>query len=170
MSDRQDAVEYEETNFQLDDYLNRIKSEPVTTRQGILILPQENWHQSGKVVFSPETFNFVKWVKQHEANADCVNLVALAETKTADLRSHDFWFPLAFLFSDVTLQLYLNMVANYLYDRLKGAIHGENPTIDLQVLVQESKKGKIKKLTYHGSCDGLQRISEKIDINKLMEK
>jgi len=170
MFDQQDKHEYQDIDFHLDEYLAQVQSKGAVEQQGILVLPTENWRKTGATVFMPETFSFVKWVRQNDAIGNRVNVATLEESKTADLRSIDYWFPLVYLFSDVSLQIYLNMVANYLYDRLKGALQSDKHTVDLEVLTEDKKAGRVKKFSYHGSYDGLKEIIKKIDVNEFMEK
>jgi len=170
MFDQQDKWEYKDVDLDLDEYLARVQSKSTAEKQGILVLPTENWRQTGVTVFMPETFSFVKWVKQNNANSNRVSVVSLEENKIADLRSADFWIPLAYLFSDTSLQIYLNIVASYLYDRMRGVLQGEKRIVDLEVLIEDKKAGRTKRFTYHGSYDGLKEIIKKIDINEFVGK
>lgn len=61
------------------------------------------------------------------------------------------------------------MVANYLYDKIRGALKGDKCTVNLEVIVEDKKIGKAKKFSYHGSCEGLKEVIHRIDVNELME-
>ncbi len=170
MFDEEDKYGYEVIDFDIAAYMARIKSSDALEKQGILVLPNEDWRQTGTNVFMSETFDFVKWAKQNKAVSHKVTVATAEGTKVADLRSEDYWFPLVYLFSDVSLQIYLNMVANYLYDRIKGALKSDKCTVNLEVFAEDKKKGKTRKFSYHGSYEGLREIIKKIDVNEFMEK
>jgi hypothetical protein len=169
MFEQEDKIEYTDINFSIDEYLARTRSSEIQKREGILLLPKDNWRQTGESIFMPETFNFAKWARKNTMVSNSVAVAETETTKVADLRSHDFWLPLAYLFSDVPLQIYLGLVANYIYDRLKGALKNEEPIVDLEVYIEDKKKGKVRRFSYHGSCNGLQQVIKRIDVNELLD-
>jgi len=79
-------------------------------------------------VAQPDSGDFVKWVR---ANKPDINIDVPTYDKQLVLRSNDYWLPLVFLASDITLPIYLNLVANYLYDKSKGLLKGETQRVDL---------------------------------------
>src|SRR6266508_3707693 len=120
MSNEQNKHEYQDVVFDLEEYLIQIKNQGEVERTGILFLPDQDWQGTGEDVFKPETFNFIKWAKQKTQIP--INAASVLETKVLELRSSDFWFPLVYLFSDASLQIYLNLVASYLYDKIRGLL------------------------------------------------
>ena len=167
MLEREDEYKYEDVDFNIDEYLSRVQAKSDTARQGILVLPTEHWRQSSVNVFMPETFDFVKWMRQNSTIDVSINIATVEDIQVAEMRSDNFWFPLAYLFNDISVQIYLNIVASYLYDRIKGALRADQTTVDLELLTEDKKKGRVKRFSYHGSYEGLKEIIEKMD--KFME-
>jgi len=128
-----------------------------------LIFIPEKYGDEKKLVHRSETGDFSKWL---QSNHPGVKL----EVKNADqrlvLRSGDYWMPLAYLVAnDVALPIYLNMVASYLYDRMKGALKGEKARVRLSALYKDKKAGTIKRFNFEGDSDSLQEAIKKFDLN-----
>ena len=169
MQEREDKHIYEDYNFDLESYLSQIEVENAIPKNGILILPNENWRQSGKPVYMPETYRFVKWVKQTDVVQSEINLVELKKSNVASLRSDEIWLPIAYVFSDASFQIFLNVAASYLYDKLKGLLKNEDMTVHLEILKEDKLAKKVKRFLYDGSYAGLKEIIKKIDVNEFME-
>lgn len=106
MTEREDMYTYEETDFDLDTYVMRVETKSFLERNGILILPNENYRQTGKDVFMPDTFDFLKWANRDIRSGNNIRILPVQEVKVIDLRSQDFWLPLVYIFSDASLQIY----------------------------------------------------------------
>lgn len=169
MMDKEDQFEYEKINFNLSDYFERAYTKEPDELSGILVLPSPNWRGTSDSVYLPETFNFLKWAKNVQKIEPRISLAEVENTKVADLRSYDIWLPIVYLFSDVSLQIYLGIVSSYVYDKLKGALQNEDQKIDIEAYVEDKKKGQIKKFSYHGSYKGFKEVAEKININELLD-
>lgn len=169
MFDKEDLYKYEEIDFNLPDYLARSNVQEINSQVGILALPSPNWRGTDDCVYLPETFNFVKWVKSNRNFDTQINVAETEKTKVAQLYSHDFWLPVVYLFSDVSLQVYLGMVSSYLYDLIKGSLQNDDHKVDIEVYVEDKKKGRTRKFTYHGSYKGFEKIAKKINVNDLLD-
>jgi hypothetical protein len=134
---------------------------------GILCLSEEKFRDYEGPVLKPDTFRFAKWVKQNHSK---VNIDVQEAEARADLRSNDFWLPLVFLASDVSLQVYLNLVANYIYDMARGALKHDKKSVHLRVIHKNAETNETREFSYDGSVDGLKACIKKIDINRLMTK
>ena len=170
MFNKEDQYKYEKIDFNLSDYLARSNVKEPNNRVGVLALPSPNWRGTDDCVFLPETFNFVKWAKYNRDIGAQISIAEVEKTKVADLRSHDFWLPIVYLFSDVSLQIYLGMVSSYLYDKLRGALQNESHTVDIEAYVEDKEKGQIRKFSYHGSYKGFEKIAKKINVNDLLDE
>lgn len=119
----------------------------------------------GHAYLAADTFHFRKWLK---ANAPDIDLT-VDEAPTLALHSHDIWIPLAILASDVSLQVYLGLVTNYIYNRLKGALRHDKHVVHLSVIHEDKKAGKLKRFDYSGSVEGLSECTQKTDLGTLLE-
>jgi hypothetical protein len=144
------------------DFKAYIDSKP----SGFKIISREYPDCEGKVLYS-DTGDFSKWVRKFHPNVT-------VETQKADkkllLRSGDYWLPLVFLSSDITLPIYLNMVANYLYEKMKGALKGEKARVHLSAMYENTSDGIIKKFEFEGDVDTLQKAITKFNLNKFLEE
>lgn len=118
------------------------------------------------VVAQPDTGEFVKWIK---INNPEIAVETQKYQKQLALRSNDFWLPLVFLASDVTLPIYLNLVASYLYDKSKGLLRGEQNRVHFSAVYEDKSTGKSKKFIFEGSGEDLKMPIKKFDVNKFME-
>ncbi|HLP46397.1 MAG TPA: hypothetical protein VK469_10635 [Candidatus Kapabacteria bacterium] len=164
----ENSYEYKTVEFDLNEYIKKIEIGSNVPRSGIVILPHENWHNS-RCIFMPETFIFFKWIKHKEGIKENISILDVKEKKIVDLRAATIWFPLVYLFSDVSIPIYLNMVANYLYDKFKGALGSDKCEIKLELLIENKCDKKTKKFSYEGSYHGFKEIVKRIDFDKMME-
>ena len=164
-----DKYEYQNFDFNLDEYTEKVKTKSSFLKKGILILPFEKWGSFDGSPFISETFNFLKWIKQNKDIQENVSILEVEEKTIADLRSDQIWFPLVYLFSDVSLPIYLNVIANYLYEKLKGALLTDKYEVRVEALIEDKREKKTKKFLYEGSYQGFKEIVNRIDLDKMLE-
>ena len=58
----------------------------------------------------------------------------------------------------ISISLALNVLANYITDFFKGT--GENHEVKLDIVVETTKTGSFKKLSYQGNVDGLKELHD----------
>jgi hypothetical protein len=132
----------------------------------IAFVPEQ--YQEGKgLVMKPDAGDFAKWLRQTKPE---LNVELRKADGTLVLRSSDFWLPLAFLASDVALQIYISLVANYIYDRMKGALRGEKPRVHMEAVYEDKQDGVVKKFRFEGDADGLKKAIKRFNLNKFMDK
>ena len=110
--------------------------------------------------------DFAKWVK---ANAPTVHVEMRQPANRLVLRSADSWLPLVFLASDVSVQFYLNLVANYVYDKLKGALKADSLRVRFSVVYEESESGVIKRFDFEGDEQTLAKTIKRFDLNRFLD-
>jgi hypothetical protein len=137
-----------------------------TGLSGLKFVPTKYRSYEGKLL-SPDAGDFSKWLK---CNHSEVNLAIDRGDGTLVLRSSDFWMPLVFLASDIALPIYLNLVSNYIYDRMKGALRNEKARVHLEAVFHDDKEGVSKKFRYEGDVESLQKIIKKFDLNCFLDK
>ena len=139
-----------------------IETNPV----GLAIVPKR-WRDYPEPVLPPDAGDFAKWLR---ANAP-VSVKVIETDKRLVLHSAEFWLPLVFLASDVSVQVYLNMVASYLYDKLKGALKGDAaPRVHLSAEYVETPDGRvIKRFNFDGDLDTLKKVTKRFDLNKFLD-
>ncbi|MBI5591463.1 MAG: hypothetical protein HY881_13375 [Deltaproteobacteria bacterium] len=131
-----------------------------------LLFVHEPFREIEDVVAQPDTGDFVKWIKKNNPE---IAVETQKYQKHLALRSNDFWLPIVFLASDVTLPIYLNLVANYLYDKAKGLLKGEQNRVHFSAVYEDKTTGTTKNFIFEGSEEALQKAIKKFDVNKFLE-
>ena len=120
--------------------------------RGLALLPEKH-PRCDDLVMRDDVGDFSKWLSQNKPE---LNVKVHRANKRLMLRSSDYWLPLVFLASDVTLPFYLNLVTSYVYDRMRGALKGEEGRVHLKVMYKDDEEGIIKKFIFDGNVDGLK--------------
>lgn len=110
--------------------------------------------------------DFTKWLR--EAHPD-VNVAPPQAGDRLLLHNEDIWMPLVFLATDITLPVYLNIVASYLYDRMRGRLRGEKLRVHLSVEYEDKSSGKTKRFNFAGDSETFKTTIKKIDVNALFD-
>lgn len=130
-------------------------------------LKAEQFGESAELALRSDGGDFLKWAKETSPE---IKLGMQEVEKRLVLKSADIWIPLAYLASDITIPVYLNILANYLYDRLRGSIGSNNTKIHFSAVYKESDNGTTKKLTFSGNADALEKVIKKFDANSFLDK
>jgi hypothetical protein len=131
-----------------------------------LVMLAEPWRDWPDAVLQPHTGDFAKWLK---INAPSINVEIRKTGQRLVLHSNEYWLPLVFLANDVTVQIYLNMVASYLYDKLKGALKGETARVHLSAVYEDKTNDVVKRFDFEGDIEALQKAIKRFDLNKFLD-
>ena len=132
----------------------------------ILCIPESVGRQSRHKVIMPQTYNFAKWVRKNKTDI----AIDVAESEgIKSLHSHDFWIPVVILASDMSVQVFLNLVSSFIYDRIKGALKHDKTDVHVQVYYEETPHGTIKRFSYDGSVEGFEKVARRFKINKFLD-
>ncbi|HEY0686625.1 MAG TPA: hypothetical protein VGD45_30070 [Steroidobacter sp.] len=132
--------------------------------RGILIVP-EVYGEAGRVLTS-DGGDFRKWTKH---NAPSISIQVQEKQPLLVRRSASYWLPLVFLATDIALPIYLNLVASYLYDKMKGALGNEKPRVHFSAVFEETPSGVVKRFNFEGDVDALQKLIKKFDLNEFLD-
>ena len=113
--ERKDIFEIHPVNED-SDFRRYLDSSP----SGFKIVSSEYLGCGERILYSA-TGDFEKWLKKNKPE---INVEVEKADRKLVLQSGDYWLPLVFLAGDVTLPIYLNIVANYLYEKIKGRVKG----------------------------------------------
>lgn len=127
----------------------------------------EQYGEGQQVAVKSDAGDFAKWLR---ATSPDLNVVLESMAPKLVLRSGDIWLPLTFLASDIALPVYLNLVASYLYDRMKGALKGESNRVHFCAEFEDKANGIIKRFTFDGDADALQKVIKRFDINDFLDE
>jgi hypothetical protein len=133
-----------------------------TNPTGFVMVPERH-ADTNELILKGDARMFAKWIKLHKPS---VVVDIQKADKELQLRSSDHWLPLMFLATNVTLPIFLNMVAAYLFDRLKGALRGESARVHFSVIYEDKAAGLTKRFNFEGDAETLQKIIKKFDANE----
>lgn len=122
-------------------------------QRGLAMIP-ETYRDSRTPALRAAGGDFAKWLKR---NAPTIPVEVRPSEHRLVLRSGDYCLPLVFLAGDVALQVYLNMVANYIYEKMKGALKGDKARVRFSAMYEDAHIGIVKRFDFDGDEDALQR-------------
>lgn len=122
----------------------------------------------GDFVFTDSMLDLSKIFKQDNS----ISIPALGQDtelyrarKSADIYLPAIFFGLSQVTENSTIvSVSLNVLSNYIYDLCKGTSGKKTAHVDLYVETKE--KGKVKKLSYKGSVEGLKELDKVIKAMK----
>ncbi len=142
-------------------------------KSDILIVPLLEFREKKERVFYPETGNFIKFAKKEldEITIDlCENK---GQEKTLDLHYDEILLPIIFIsiefVRNIGLPIITSLISNYLFYRYSKRSEKDKLIVHVQIIINDKKKQKSKKLDYKGPISGLNQF-EKIDINKIFDE
>lgn len=127
----------------------------------ILVVPAR--YAENEYYFAQETIEFIKFCREREDKYK-IDILADGDIKIRSLHSFDIWMPIIEVLSDVAFNIAIGLVANYIYDKLKGREH-ECAQVDVTFVVKNGKNSK--ELHYRGDAKTFKENFEKIDLNKM---
>ena len=130
----------------------------------VLVLPSPSPYEDSKYYFAQEAINFAKYCKSENLELKTDILADEDKIEVRSLHSHDIWMPIILVASNVILQIAVNVVSNYISERMKGR-EKEDCTVKVSFIVNDGEK--TKQLNYEGDAKTFKESFEKIDINKL---
>lgn len=156
------------TTCELIDFENNAEFKNcIASNSSDLIFVAEKYQKYEGEFFKADVGDFAKWLKK---NSPKIKVFVPKAVGKIILRDMDVWLPLVYLASDITLPIYLSMVANYLSDRMKGVLKGEKARVHLNVVYEDNNSGISKKFNFEGDTEALQNTIKKFDINDFMKK
>lgn len=115
-----------------------------------------------RVSYSADVSDFAKWLRVSRPDVR----IELPQTTARTIqRSGEICLPLVLLGSDVAIQVYLNIVGNYLYDLGRGSFGGRKRQVSLSVVFDDKALKRRRKLEYSGDAETLLRLAERFDLD-----
>ena len=145
-------------SVQVDKFSQTISEYP----RGITIIP-ELIPQLDGLALKSDAAHFYKWTK---INNPDLEIQYSNKSQLLSLHSDEIWLPLVFLASNVSLPIYLNLVSNYIYDRIKGALKTDKHLIHISAECEDKNTGKIKRFNFTGDHEALRQAITKFNINE----
>jgi hypothetical protein len=152
------AVHTVEDNTKYLEYL-------ASTNDGIELVPEP--YGDTPLGLKADGVDFAKWIKQNRPEFP----ISLPKsTPKIALHSADVWLPLIHLASDTSMSVFLNMVSNYLYDKVKGKLLSDHPKVHLSVMYQNKQDGVTKKFEFSGDGNSLGKAIKRFDLDNFFDE
>ena len=126
-----------------------------------LVVPSK--YKENEYYFAQESINFVKFCRQNNTE-NSIDLLADSDIKMRSLHSFDIWMPVIWVAKYILLPIAINLVSDYINDKLKGR-EKEESKVDVTFIVK--REGEEKTIHYSGDAKTFKESFEKIDLNKM---
>lgn len=110
--------------------------------------------------------DLAKWIRKEYPN---INVHTDIQNPKLVLRSAEYWLPLVFLASDISLPIYLNIVASYLYEKMRGSLKGDTSRVHLNVEYTR-QDGSARRFSFTGDASALQKVIKRFDLNEFLDE
>lgn len=149
-----------------DYYMSKGISNSVKAKmENIDILAVPAAYGNHEFFFAQETINFVKYCRSVSSDYT-FDVLAEDDIQVRSLHSFDIWMPVIWVASSVLLPFAINMVSNYIWEKLKGR---ENEPAQVDVTFLSKHGDKEKYIHYSGDARTFKENFDKIDLNKMWE-
>ena len=126
-----------------------------------LIVPSR--YEENAYYFAQESISFIKFCR-HINPENSIDLFADTNIQTLSLHSFDIWMPVIWVAEFVLLPIAINLVSEYIKDKLKGR-EKEDAKVDVTFIVK--REDEEKTLHYSGDAKTFNESFKKIDLNKM---
>lgn len=116
--------------------------------------------------FAQETIDFLKFCRESDSDHK-YDVLSDGDISVRSLHSFDIWMPIIFVAEKILLSFAINMVSNYICEKMKGR-EKEDAQVDMTFVVKNGKKEK--SIHYKGDAKTFKESFDKIDINKMWEE
>ena len=115
--------------------------------------------------YAQETIDFLKYCREQDSNHK-YDVLSDGDIEVRSLHSFDIWMPIIWVGKIILLPFIINMVSNYIWERIKGR-EKEDVQINISFLVKNEEVEK--SITYKGDAKTFKETFEKIDLNEIMK-
>lgn len=133
-------------------------------KSGIMFIPEET--ADYKKAYSTDMFDFIKYLRTEKPGIQIHSVDALAHIR----HSSDIWIPLVLIAQDTTVQVFLGLLVNYIYDCIKGSLKNDNTTVHFSTEYINKKSGVVNKLVFSGSLPALKEVLKHLNEDDVDDK
>ena len=153
-----------DSQLNLKDYYSINSISPETqekmNQNDFMVLPTK--YDDNHFYFAQESINFIKFCRNSSDKR--IDILSDGDIQVRSLHSFDIWLPVIWVATSVLLPLAINLVSNYIYDKLKGR-EEEASQVDVTFIVKREEEEKC--LHYKGDAETFKDKFDKIDLNNL---
>lgn len=153
------------TNIDFSGYYvkNNISNDVQSKVGNVDILAVPTAYENDEYYFAQETIDFIKYCRSNSSD-HTFDVLAEDDIQIRSLHSFDIWMPVIWVASSVLLPFAINMVSNYIWEKMKGR---EKEPANVDVTFLTIKDDEEKYIHYSGDAKTFKESFEKIDLNKM---
>lgn len=138
-----------------------LETQKKLTTVDLLAIPRK--YQDDEFYFAQETINFLKYCRLNNPQYN-IDILADSDIRIRSLHSFDLWLPAIFIASNVLLPIAVNLVSDYIWEKMKGR-EKEDVKVDVTFIVK--RENEEKSLHFCGDAKAFKETFEKIDLNNM---
>ena len=154
-----------DTQLNLNDYysINSIstKTQDKMSQNDFMVLPTK--YDDNHYYFAQESINFIKFCRNSSDKR--IDILSDGDIQVRSLHSFDIWLPVIWIATNMLLPFAINLVSNYIYDKLKGREEDDEAQVEVTFIIKRKKEEK--SLHYKGDAKAFKETFDKIDLNNL---
>ena len=158
-------ITVKETNIDFSNYYrsNNISCDVQSKIDKVDVLAVPTAYKNNEFYFAQETIDFIKYCRNNSSE-HTFDVLAEEDIQIRSLHSFDIWMPVIWVAENVLLPFAINMVSNYIWEKLRGR---ENEPANVDVTFLTKKGDEQKYIHYSGDAKTFKESFEKIDLNKM---
>ena len=117
-------------------------------------------------VFAQETIDFLKFCRENDSKHN-YDVLSDGDIEVRSLHSFDIWMPIIFVAQSVLLPFAINMVSNYIWEKIKGR-EKEDVQVEMTFIVRNGTMEK--SIHYKGDARTFKESYEKINVNEMWKE
>lgn len=122
-------------------------------------------YEKGKY-YAQETIDFIKFCREFDKTHK-YDILSNEDITVRSLHSFDIWLPIIFIAETLLLPFGINMVSNYIWEKMRGH-EKEETNVDVTFIVKNGEKEK--SIHYSGDAKTFKESFERIDFNKMWDE
>jgi len=126
-----------------------------------IVLPSP--YNENEYYYAQETIDFIKFCKESDSQFS-IDILDNEDIKIRSLHSFDIFMPILWVTAEVLLPIAINLVSNFIYDKMKGREH-EEANVELSFIVERNNEKKM--LHYKGPASEFEKEFKAIDLSEL---
>ena len=159
---KQNTIIVSDTQLNLEEYysINSISTETQDKMNcnDFVVLPIK---YDDHYYFAQESISFIKFCRKTSDNR--IDILSDGDIQVRSLHSFDIWLPVIWVATSVLLPIVVNLVSNYIFEKLKGR---EEEAAEVEVTFIVKRDEEEKRLYYKGDAKAFKDTFDKIDLNK----
>lgn len=120
-------------------------------------------YNENEYYYAQETIDFIKFCKESDSQFS-IDILDNEDIKIRSLHSFDIFMPILWVTAEVLLPIAINLVSNFIYDKMKGREH-EEANVELSFIVERNNEKKM--LHYKGPASEFEKEFKAIDLSEL---